>query len=158
MADYYSIVAKAVTALEPNTRRVRQQLYERARAAMMSEMESAYPPFHGSEIAAAKMSLESAIEKVEAGAIRRKSTASARTVVADYKPLIAVLPPSANEGNKPRGSLKKLWAGIIGRAAGSEKVPTGRDTWLTELLERASYGADNDEQDFAPRQAQGRNG
>jgi hypothetical protein len=157
-ADYYSIVAKAVGALDPNTRRARQQLYERARSAMISEMEGAYPPFHGSEIAAAKMSLENAIEKVEADAVRRRSTPIARAAAADYVPVVAIRTPPANQDGELRGSLKKLWSGIISRAAGSEQPTTGRDTWLTELLARASYGADNDEQDFAPRQARGADG
>jgi hypothetical protein len=157
-ADYYSIVAKAVGALDPNTKRARQKLYERARSAMISEMESAYPPFHGSEIAAAKMSLENAIEKVEADAVRRRSTPVARGAAADYEPLVAIPAPPPNQDGELRGSLKKLWSGIISRTAGSEQPTTGRDTWLTELLARASYEADNDEQDFAPRQARGGDG
>jgi hypothetical protein len=62
MADYYSIVAKAVGALDLNTEKARRRLYDRARAALLSEMHSAYPRFHRSEIAAAKMALEMAIE------------------------------------------------------------------------------------------------
>jgi hypothetical protein len=38
----------------------------------------------------------------------------------------------------------------------NEEEETGRDTWLTDLLERASCDADN-EQDFAPKQSQRRN-
>jgi hypothetical protein len=33
-----------------------------------------------------------------------------------------------------------------------------RDTWLTELLARASHGVDNDEQYFAPKWAPTQNG
>jgi hypothetical protein len=48
MADYYSILAKAVNALDPNTGMSRQQLYQRARSAMISELENVYPPFRRS--------------------------------------------------------------------------------------------------------------
>jgi hypothetical protein len=70
MADYRSIIAKAVSALDLNTEKARRRLYERARDAFRSKMHSAYPPFHRSEIAAEEMALEMAIEAVEAEAVR----------------------------------------------------------------------------------------
>ena len=77
MADYYSILAQAVNALDPNTGMARQQLYQRARSAMISELESVYPPFRRSEIATAEIALESAIEKAEA--VRRSASQTANT-------------------------------------------------------------------------------
>ena len=73
MADYYSILAKAVNALDPNTGMARQQLYQRARSAMISELENVYPPFRRSEIATAEIALE---RDREGGgeAVRRTST------------------------------------------------------------------------------------
>jgi hypothetical protein len=146
-ADYHSLVAKAVNALDPNTRRTRQHLYDRARSAVIAEMESAFPPFHGSEVAAAKMALESAIEKVEADAAIVSRSIGGSVA----KPLLFVSAPSVDRNNEPRGSLKKSWTGILRRAAASEQVHKRRDTWLTELLARASFEADSDAQDFAPR-------
>jgi hypothetical protein len=69
MADYYSLVAKAVSALDLNTEKARRRLYERARTALRSRMHAAYPPFHRTEIAAAELSLEMAIDAVEAEAV-----------------------------------------------------------------------------------------
>jgi hypothetical protein len=43
MADYHSILAKAVDALDPNTPRARQRVYSRARSAMRSTIESTEP-------------------------------------------------------------------------------------------------------------------
>ena len=71
MADYCSILAKAVDALDPNTGAARRELYDRARAAMFTNIERAMPPFDGADVAAAKVALESAIAKVEAEAVRR---------------------------------------------------------------------------------------
>jgi hypothetical protein len=73
MADYYSILAKAVEALDPNTALARHQLSERARAAMISKLEgdAAIP---GSAVAAARIALESGIARVEAEAIHREAT------------------------------------------------------------------------------------
>jgi hypothetical protein len=69
VADYYSILSKAVSALEPNTASARQRLYERARSAMSGEIEGASPPFDASDIAAVKQGLKSAIERIEAEAL-----------------------------------------------------------------------------------------
>ena len=94
MADYYSILAQAVNALDPNTGMARQQLYQRARAAMISELENVYPPFRRSEIATAEVALESAIEKAEVEAVPRRST---RTANSDQGLPIQVPAPPANE-------------------------------------------------------------
>jgi hypothetical protein len=94
MADYYSILAKAVNALDPNTGMARQQLYQRARSAMISELENVYPPFRRSEITTAEIALESAIEKAEA--VRRRST---RTANNGQGPPIQVPVPPANEND-----------------------------------------------------------
>jgi hypothetical protein len=119
MADYYSILAKAVDALDRNTAPARAQLYERARSALISKLEgdAAIP---GLAVAAAKIDLESAIARVEAEAIVREPTPIATATVGRSRP--------------------------AGRPA-----RTGRDTWLTELLQRASSEAGDDEQDFAPK-------
>jgi hypothetical protein len=169
MADYHSIIAKAVSALDLNTEKARLRLYERARTALRSEMHSAYPPFHRSEIAAAEMSLEMAIEAVDADAACEQNAKLATPPTSALRASISVMPnPSANQNGEARRSLATLWAGIFRRAGdgaeGRGEALSGhsedgtdcgepRDTWLTELLARASHGVDNDERDFAPRWA-----
>ena len=70
MADYYSIIANAVSALDSNTGDARQRLYERARAALIAEMRGADPALNQSDILVARISLEEAIGAVEAEAPR----------------------------------------------------------------------------------------
>jgi hypothetical protein len=94
MADYYSILAKAVNALDPNAGMARQQLYQRARSAMILELGNVYPPFRRSEIATAEIALESAIEKAEVEAVRRSASQTANT---EQGPPIQVPAPPANE-------------------------------------------------------------
>jgi hypothetical protein len=65
MADYYSILARAVRGLDPNTSVARRRLYGRARSALISEMQNAEPPIPRSEIMVARMALEAAIEELE---------------------------------------------------------------------------------------------
>jgi hypothetical protein len=166
MADYYSIIAKAVSALDLNTEKARRRLYERARSALRSGMHSAYPRFHRSEIAAAEMSLEIAIEAVEAEAVREQNA----KLAALARPRVSDAPsPPANRNGEARRSLATFWNdirraehGVPGRAAMSDHREHGTDngghTSLTELLARASRKVDNDEQDFAPRWALTQNG
>ena len=77
MDDYYTIIAKAVSTLHPNTGDTRRRLYERARTALLTELRIADP----SNIRAAQMLLELAIGEVEGGeqTINAPSMASPRT-------------------------------------------------------------------------------
>ena len=77
MDDYCTIIAKAVRTLHPNTGDTRRRLYERARAALLTELRSA----DHSDIMAAQMLLELAIGEVEGGeqTINAPSMASPHT-------------------------------------------------------------------------------
>ena len=140
MADYYSIMAKAVSALDPNTGRARQQLYQRARSAMISELEGVYPPFRGSEIAAAEMALDRAIMKVEAEAVLTSSNWIAAN---DQGPVIKAPAPAANEIDALPGALRKHWT-ALNRPNSLKKVPWVFNTWLTSLLDRAGPSLQSD--------------
>jgi hypothetical protein len=166
MADYYSLIAKAVGALDLNTEKARRRLYERARTALLSGMHGAYPPFHRSDIAAAELSLEMAIEAVEAEAVVEQN-AKSTLGSSPHRARGSVTPSQPpNENDEARRSLATLLAGIF-RRAGDDALISGearsghsghgtdcgepRDTRLTELLARASRGVNNNEQHFAPR-------
>jgi hypothetical protein len=188
MADYLSIIARAVGTLDPNTAPARRRLYERARIALMSEMQSADPPFQRSEIMAAQMALEAAIETIEGDQppremvpsepvetghpderVRLAPIATAPPVESVATPVAAATPvprprvpaagrPANQNGAKP-ASRTGVWAQYLWRPGQGdvidepEHLPQGGGTWLSEVLERASLEADNDEQDFAPRRA-----
>jgi nitrite reductase/ring-hydroxylating ferredoxin subunit len=68
MADYYSIIARAVGGLDPNTGAARRRLYDRARVALVAEMRSAENALDEADILVAQASLERAILKIEADA------------------------------------------------------------------------------------------
>jgi hypothetical protein len=57
MGDYYTIMARAVGALDPNTGDARRRLYERARGALLAELRCADPALDPSDIMAAQMLL-----------------------------------------------------------------------------------------------------
>ncbi len=188
MADYYSIVARAVGALDPNTGDARRRLYERARRALLAEMTSAALALDPSDINAARSSLEEAIGQVEAEARREERVRQTEAMPPADLPfdddIVAERRPPANQnGRHRRGPLTRLWAQVFRRAGEGinsirRDVPrvdhgetlsghfpdpahsgNGRDTWLTDLLARASRDDEEaEDQDFAPPRKVGRGG
>ena len=118
------------------------------------------------------MSLEMAIEAVEAEAVHEQSAKLATLASSPLRTSVSARPsPSANQKGEVRHSLANLWAGILRRADdgapgrgevmsdhSEDGTDSGGPTWLTELLARASRGVDNDEQDFTPRWTPTQNG
>jgi hypothetical protein len=186
MADYYSILAKAVGGLNPNTPAARRRLYDRARSALLSEMQKADPPIARSEIVGAQMALDTAIGQVEADACLAALEESGAHVEWDGGPttdehggeyrrnqrvqptwvapaslipsrVAALRPLPANQNVERLGSLSSIRRLFRWRSSRSieigDKEQAGRDTWLTDLLERASREEDEDYQDFTPKRA-----
>ncbi len=75
MADYYPLIARAVSGLEQNTGENRRVLYERARSALVTQLRGADPPLDESDITNERLALEEAIRRVEADAARKAAGA-----------------------------------------------------------------------------------
>src|SRR6266700_5899681 len=72
MADYYPLIARAVSGLDPSAPgESRRALYERARAALIAQLRGVQPPLSESEITRERLSLEEAVRKVESEAAQR---------------------------------------------------------------------------------------
>src|SRR5215467_3271529 len=71
MADYYPLIARAVGGLEKNTGEHRRALYDRARAALVSQLRGVEPALDETDITRERLALEEAIRKVEAEAAKR---------------------------------------------------------------------------------------
>jgi hypothetical protein len=72
MADYYPLIARAISGLDPSAPgESRRALYERARAALIAQLRSVQPPLSESEITRERLSLEEAVRKVESEAAQR---------------------------------------------------------------------------------------
>src|SRR6202521_3868714 len=71
MADYYPLIAKAVTGLEKSTGGARRALYDRARTALLARLRGVEPTLAEPDITRERLALEEAIRKVEAEAARR---------------------------------------------------------------------------------------
>ncbi len=67
MADYYSLIKRAVARLDPSgLREGRWTIYERARAAQLAQLRSISPPLSETEITSEQLALEEAVRAVEA--------------------------------------------------------------------------------------------
>ena len=72
MADYYPLISRVVTGLDPDApREARRALYERARAAQLTQLRTRSPPLPEAEIMCERLALEEAVSKVEAEAAQR---------------------------------------------------------------------------------------
>ncbi|MEA2831453.1 MAG: hypothetical protein QOF22_2201 [Bradyrhizobium sp.] len=72
MADYYPLIARAIAGLDPSAPgESRRALYERARAALITQLRGVEPPLSESEITRERLSLEEAVRKVESEAAQR---------------------------------------------------------------------------------------
>jgi hypothetical protein len=65
MADYYSLISRAIVALPQQTPDSRQAVYERARKALFNQLRSIQPPVAEADIAAEGRALEEAIARLE---------------------------------------------------------------------------------------------
>ncbi len=64
-ADYYDLVARAVSRLDDNTAETRQALYERARTALIGQLRERYPLLPTTEMTREQRALAAAIHRVE---------------------------------------------------------------------------------------------
>jgi hypothetical protein len=65
MADYYSLISRAIAALPQPTPDARQAVYERARKALTNQLRGIQPPVADADIAAESRALEEAITRLE---------------------------------------------------------------------------------------------
>jgi hypothetical protein len=65
IADYHSLLANAVSALRNDDAKVREELYERARAALMTEFKKLDPPPSEFDVLEERLKLNFAIHDVE---------------------------------------------------------------------------------------------
>ncbi|NEW86610.1 hypothetical protein DU475_04945 [Rhodopseudomonas sp. WA056] len=77
MADYYPLIARAISSLDPSAPgEQRRAIYERARAALIAQLRGVQPPLTESEITRERLALEEAVRKVESEAAQRARDAA----------------------------------------------------------------------------------
>lgn len=77
MADYYPLIARAISGLDASaTGEQRRALYDRARSALIAQLRGVQPPLSESDITRERLTLEEAIRKVEQEAAQRGRVAA----------------------------------------------------------------------------------
>lgn len=66
MADFYAVLQRTISALPENTGEARRAVYDRARQALIRQLQTLDPPLSPSEITRQRLDLEESIRKVEA--------------------------------------------------------------------------------------------
>ncbi len=66
MADYYPLISRALEGLTDRSPEMRRTVYERARSALMAQLQSLDPPLPSAEITRERLALDDAIDRVEA--------------------------------------------------------------------------------------------
>src|SRR6476659_7007089 len=65
MAEYYTVLKKAVGGLDANSSESRRTVYDKARNALIGQLKAVDPPLTTAEISRQRLELEEAIRKVE---------------------------------------------------------------------------------------------
>ena len=92
MADYHSVLQRAIANLPQNTGQARREIYDKARKALVRQLESFDPPLPPSEITAQRLALEEAIRRIE-GEVMRRTPAARPAAPAERLPMPAAPAP-----------------------------------------------------------------
>ena len=106
MADYYSLISRAVAALEINSFEERCAIYNRAHAAQSYQLGK--PPFNKADFDRQRSMLEDAISRVETEANEQADHSSSGSL---SDRLLRTAPPSAPMQQRSwlKSVLRRLW-------------------------------------------------
>jgi hypothetical protein len=111
MADYYSLISRAVGALPQQTPDARQAVYERARKALFNQLRGIQPPVAEADIAAEGRALEEAVTRLELE-IAAKGGQEPRASQGAAKP--EMVGASAAEARPAERSAEDAWRDTLG--------------------------------------------
>jgi hypothetical protein len=138
MAEYYPLLAKAVAALPNSTPETRRVVYERARRALLGQLQSLQPPISPADLARETEALDAAVAKLEgelAGKsgpggrdvpprpIAKPATPPSRPSPSPRPPVPAATPPVAQKENVPPAQSPAAANGPAPRPAETRPPP-----------------------------------
>lgn len=137
MADYYSLISRAISALPQPTTEARQAVYERARKALVNQLRNIQPPVAEADIAAEGRALEEAITRLEietaakgaqalsTGAQPSPQPAPSMKREATPPPAAPARPPEPPKAPAPPRDENAAWRETL---AAAEKAPIDNDS------------------------------
>jgi hypothetical protein len=115
MADYYSLLSRAIAALPQSTPQARQAVYERARKALFNQLRAIQPAVAEGDIATEGRALDEAITRVELEVVATE--AEKRTAEQPPAPAAPVIPPPGKlPAGKPAAGKASLGKAPLGKA------------------------------------------
>ncbi|HEY8213400.1 MAG TPA: hypothetical protein VIG36_04625 [Methylocystis sp.] len=123
MADYHSLIARAVAALPQSTPDARQAVYERARKALFNQLRGIQPPVAEGDIAAEVRALEEAIERVESDLAAKEAQESQPPTETSARRALERLRTRPGE-RTPSEDEDSDWRGAPFSAASEDETPS----------------------------------
>src|SRR5437667_10042643 len=114
MAEYYTVLKKAIGGLDNNQAEARRTVYDKARNALIGQLKAVDPPLTTAEISRQRLELEEAIRKVEREAASAASSAPAArpsnppmmpTARSEPPPVPIDVPP--DQGPSPQDAFRR---------------------------------------------------
>ncbi|ORE93050.1 hypothetical protein ATO13_14750 [Stappia sp. 22II-S9-Z10] len=146
MTDFYSVLQRAVQSLPDGSGPQRRQVYEKARKALIKQLQSFDPPLSSADVTAQRLALEDAIRKIENEIARQNRT---RRAVQGALPAGSTS-AAARPGAEPRESEAEREAR---RRAEAERARQEREQMLRSAVSEAMLSPDEDMHAPAGRQA-----
>jgi hypothetical protein len=107
MADYHSLLARAVASLPQSSRETRAAVFERARKALLTQLRAIQPPVAEADIAAEGRALDEAIARIEAEAAAKPSPAPFLPPPKPFPPAPSASKPAAQRTAPPSAFAPK---------------------------------------------------
>jgi hypothetical protein len=132
MANYYQLIARAVAELDPDSPEKRKLIYERARAALLKQLESLQPPPGEIERTKERLALEETFRRIEAAEEKAAERGLSFAQFARYAHMADTLGRLAEAlQNQPHGAAVEWKAGVLdfAVAASSADEPIANDPY-----------------------------
>ena len=142
MADYFVILKRAVDAMPDSGREQRQAIYDKARKALLAQLQNMDPPLAASEISKQRMALEEAVRAVE-----RELDLAQQAKEEEAKPDQTDEDPSRQDARMP--VVAKPASDVGDEASRMVVPPSGADDDLDSVMPAPSGKSIGDE-DFPP--------
>src|ERR1700736_5534037 len=101
MAEYYTVLKKAIGGLDNNQAEARRTVYDKARNALIGQLKAVDPPLTTAEISRQRLELEEAIRKVEREAVANPPPARTPARTAPQPTPVRAPPPSPVRASTP---------------------------------------------------------
>ncbi len=150
MADYYSLISRAISALPGHTPDARQGVYERARKALVNQLRSIQPPVAEADIAAESRALEEAITRLELELAKANARGAQSPATSNAKTggLIKPAAPPSPPYHAPAGAAE---SGATAAAPDAQpETRSAEEAWRDTLAETAPNGGRDSQRPAAP--------